>query len=291
MKDKGNFFCRKTTLNCNGKLLIFSVPKVMGILNVTPDSFYDGGRYNSEELIINRAKKILEEGGEIIDIGACSTRPGAEEISAEEELKRLIPAVNTVRKNFPDVIISADTYRAGVAEEAVSSGADMINDVSGGTLDKDMFSTVGRLKVPYILMHIQGNPRNMQLNPKYEHMAREVFYYFSEKLLELRSLGVNDIILDPGFGFGKTLAHNYELLDALEALKIFELPVMAGISRKSMVNKVLDIKAADALNGTTVLNTMVLQKGVNILRVHDVKEAVEAVKIFSFAQDNRLQYD
>ncbi|MBA3900396.1 MAG: dihydropteroate synthase [Bacteroidetes bacterium] len=257
----------------------------MGILNVTPDSFFQGSRASAEADIIAKASQILAEGGKIIDIGAESTRPGAEPVSEADELKRLIPAIKLVRKSFPDAIISADTYKAKVAEAAVDAGADIINDISGGAFDKAMFAAVARLKVPYILMHSKGRTEIMQQAPFYENVLKEVMLYFSEKIRGLRDLGLNDIILDPGFGFAKSLEHNYILLDMLEEFKIFELPLMLGVSRKRMINEVLNIKAAEALNGTTVINTIGLLKGAQILRVHDVKAASEAVKIVTFAKN------
>lgn len=248
-------------------------------MNVTSDSFYADSRYQSEKAIIERAAQILEEGGTIIDIGAQSTRPGAEEIGEQAETENLTQAIAIVRKEFPDAIISADTYRASTAKAAVDSGADIINDISGGTLDKDMFTTVAQLNVPYILMHIKGTPQNMQANPHYDNLMGEMTFYFSQKLNELRKLGVKDIILDPGFGFGKTVEHNFQLLNELEQLKIFDLPILMGLSRKSSINKLLNINTQDTLNATTTLNTIALQNGASILRVHDVKEAVEATKL------------
>lgn len=271
-------------------------PAVMGILNVTPDSFFDGGKYNNEKAILLHAEKMIAEGADIIDIGACSTRPNAKEISEEEELKRLIPAIQLVRKKFADVIISADTFRSKVAEEAVNAGADMINDVGGGVGSwelgenlrtpnskprTDMFETIAKLKVPYVLMHIQGTPQTMQANPQYKDVVKEVKEYFSLKVEKLKSLKVEQIIIDVGFGFGKTLEHNYSLLKHLAEFKEFNLPILVGISRKSMINKALGTKPEEALNGTTAANTIALMNGANILRVHDVKEAKEAVKIFN----------
>lgn len=267
------------TLNCRGKLLELDKPMVMGIVNVTPNSFYEDSRFEDEKTILKRAEQILEEGGSVIDIGAQSTQPGAEETGIKEETQKLSKAIAWVRKEFPEAIISADTYHAEVAKAAVESGADIINDISGGTMDEKMFTTIDELNIPYILMHIQGTPTTMQKAPSYENVVHEVMFYFSEKILQLRELGVNDIILDPGFGFGKTVEHNYQLLNALDQFKIFNLPLLVGISRKSMINKVLEIKPEEALNGTTVLNTLALTKGASILRVHDVKEAVEAVRL------------
>ncbi len=274
---KDTVFQKKQTLNCRGKLLDLSTPVVMGILNLTPDSFYDGGEINSIDAAIEKCSLMLEEGAAIIDVGAYSSRPGAEDISEEEELKRLLPYLKELVINFPDAVFSVDTFRANVAEKAIENGASIINDISGG--NDEMFQTVRELGVPYILMHIKGTPQTMQQNLKEGKILNEVIMYFSEKLNKLHKLGVNDIILDPGFGFGKTLEQNYELLKAFEQFRIFDKPVLAGISRKSMINKVLGTKPEAALNGTTVLNTLLIEKGAAILRVHDVKEAVEAVKL------------
>lgn len=285
MRAKDTFFYKKNTLCCGGRLLELSIPLVMGILNVTPDSFYDGGKFTTEEGILERVKKMLEEGASIIDVGAYSSRPGAADITIKEELNRLIPAIRLIKKEFPGCIISADTFRAEVAARAVENGADIINDIGGGTLDAEMFKTIAALKVPYILMHIKGTPQNMKTKALYSDVVKEVMFYFSEKAGQLKAMGVNDIIIDPGFGFGKTAVHNYQLINHIDDFKIFDLPVLAGVSRKSMINEVLGIKAAEALNGTTVLNTLALLKGANILRVHDVKEAVEAVKIVRSSLD------
>ena len=259
-----------------------SVPLVMGILNVTPDSFYDGGKYVTEIEWLQQAKQMIDEGAELLDIGAYSTRPGAKDVSENEETERLVKVIKSVRKQFPEILISADTFRASVAEKAVESGANLINDISGGTLDKDMFLTIAKLQVPYILMHIQGTPQTMQQNPIYEDVTEDVFTFFGKKLKELKELGISKVILDPGFGFGKTLEHNYQLLKKLNKFNGLNLPVMVGFSRKSMINKLLNIKPENALNGTTVLNTIALQNGVKIIRVHDVKEAKEAVRIVEY---------
>lgn len=267
-------------INVNGRLLDLSYPQVMGILNVTPDSFYAGCRAETEIAIADRARQILEEGASIIDIGAYSSRPNAEHISAEEELNRLRPALKILNKNHPDAIISVDTFRADVAEVCVKEyGVAIINDIAGGEMDKKMFDTVANLQVPYIMMHMQGTPQDMQLTPHYNNILKDTFLYFAEKVQKLRDNGLNDIILDPGFGFGKTLDHNYELLSHLEEFSIFELPLLVGVSRKSMITKLLGITSDEALNGTTILNTIALEKGADILRVHDVKEAVQVVKI------------
>ncbi len=282
MVDKDTFFYIKKTLNCGGEILDLSTPKVMGILNITPDSFYDGGSYSSDKEIIKRVEEMLLEGCSVLDIGACSTRPGAEDVSVEEECSRLVPVVRILKKEFPDLVISADTYRATVAEQAAGAGAAIINDISGGTLDPLMFGTMGRLKIPYVLMHIQGNPKTMQDNPRYENVVIDVLDYFTGKITQLNEMGVSDIIIDPGFGFGKTLEHNYQLLNALRDFRIFGCPVLAGFSRKSMINKVLNTTPSKALNGTTVLNSMALEAGSSILRVHDVKEAAEAITLAEY---------
>lgn len=267
-------------INVNGRLMDLSNPQVMGILNVTPDSFYAGSRKQTEAEIAARAQQILTEGGSIIDIGAYSSRPNAEHISTEEEMKRLRNGLQIICREHPDAVVSVDTFRADVARMCVEEyGVAMVNDIAAGEMDSEMFPTIARLGVPYIIMHMQGTPQNMQQHPHYEDVLREVLYYFSEKVQRLRDIGVKDIILDPGFGFGKTLAHNYELLNRMEEFAIFELPVLVGVSRKSMIYKLLDTTPEETLNGTTVLHTIALMKGANILRVHDVKEAVETVRL------------
>lgn len=267
-------------INVNGRLMNLAEPQVMGILNVTPDSFYAESRQRTEADIAKRVRQIIDEGASIIDIGAYSSRPNAEHISAEEEMNRLRTGLEVINRECPDAVISIDTFRADVAERCVKEyGAAIINDIAAGEMDTDMFATIARLGVPYIIMHMQGTPQNMQANPHYDNLLKEVFCYFSKKVQELRDLGVKDIILDPGFGFGKTPEHNYELMNRLEEFELFELPVLVGISRKSMIYKLLGGTPQKALNGTTVLNTVALMKGANILRVHDVKAAVEAVKI------------
>ena len=259
-----------------------SSPLIMGILNVTPDSFFDGGKFTSEIQLLNYCRQMIDEGADIIDIGACSTRPGAAVISEKEEASRLIEVIKTLRKHFPELLISVDTYRSSIATEAIHAGANIINDISGGTMDDTMFATIAKLKVPYILMHIQGTPQTMQQNPTYNHVVEDVFDFFKSKLNELNALGVSKVILDPGFGFGKTIEHNYQLLKNLGKFSSFGLPLLVGFSRKSMVNKILNVKPVEALNGTTVLNTIGLENGAKILRVHDVKEAKEAVKIVEY---------
>ena len=263
------------------KKLNLDEPAIMGILNVTPDSFFDGGKYKDEQSIINQVDKMINGGADIIDIGAYSSRPNAEHISEEEELNRIIPIIKLIRLQYPDVIISADTFGSIVAKECVAAGADLINDISGGTIDENIFITIAKLQVPYVLMHIKGTPQNMQSNPEYINVVEEVKAYFTEKIAQLNALGVTDIILDPGFGFGKTVEHNYQLLNNLDTFSEFGLPVLAGVSRKSMINKVIGTTPEKALNGTTVLNTIALLKGAKILRVHDVKEAKEAITLVS----------
>ena len=267
-------------INVNGKLMDLSQPQVMGILNVTPDSFYAGSRGVAERDIIDRLRQMTDEGASIIDIGAYSSRPDADDVSTEEEMARLRHALNLIRQHQPDAVVSVDTFRADVARMCVEEyGVAIVNDISAGGMDDEMFPTIARLGVPYIAMHMKGTPQTMQINPQYEHFLKEIFYFFSEKVQKLRDLGVKDIIIDPGFGFGKTMEHNYQLMNHLEEFKLFGLPLLVGISRKSMIYKLLGTTPEEALNGTTVLNTIALQKGAHILRVHDVKAAVEAVKI------------
>ena len=267
------------TINCKGTLVDVSSPKVMGILNITPDSFYDGGKYKNESEILQQVEKMLFEGATFIDVGAYSSRPGAQHISEEEELKRIIPVLTLLMKHFPDIIISVDTFRNKVANETVQVGAAMINDISGGKMDKKMFETVAHLQVPYIVMHMLGTPQNMQKNPVYKDVIQEIISFFAEQIFKLHQLKLNDVLLDVGFGFGKTNVHNFEILKNLSLFKNLDAPILAGISRKSMLYKTLDISAQEALNATTSANTIALLNGANILRVHDVKEAMEAVKI------------
>lgn len=267
-------------INVNGSLLDLSTPCVMGILNVTPDSFYAGSRMQTEADIAARVEQIVKEGAGIIDIGAYSSRPNADPVSAQEEMERLRLGLEVIGRVCPDAVVSVDTFRADVARMSVEEyGVAIINDISAGEMDAEMFPTVARLNVPYIMMHMQGTPQNMQQCPYYDNLLKEVFEYFARKVQQLRDRGVKDIILDPGFGFGKTLEHNYELLAHLDDFRVFELPLLVGVSRKSMIYRLLDITPQEALNGTTVLNTLCLLKGVDILRVHDVREAVEAVKM------------
>lgn len=276
---KDTFLNRKHTLNCKGKLVDISKPSVMAILNITPDSFYQKSRTNSVDDTLKKTEKFIEAGAKFIDVGAYSSRSGAADVSEKEEMERLLPSIQAINETFPETLISVDTFRAKVAEESILAGAHIINDIAAGNLDHNMFETVAKLQVPYIIMHMKGTPQTMQNNPKYENITKEVFSYFSEKIKTLTSLGVKDIILDPGFGFAKTLEHNYQLLKELQMLHFFELPLLVGVSRKSMITKALNIKTEEALNGTTVLNTIALTKGANILRVHDVKEAVECVEL------------
>jgi len=267
------------TINCGGSLLNLSTPRVMGILNITPDSFYDGGRYTTEKQWIEQTDKMISEGASIIDIGALSSRPGSIEIDEKEELERLLPAVKTIARHFPKAIISIDTWRSNVAEKVVHEGAHIINDISGGLFDPQMFATIAKLNVPYIMMHTNGRPDMMQQDPQYKNLILDIIDFFSNQLTTLRRLGVHDVILDPGFGFGKTLDHNYQLLANLPSFQLFELPILVGVSRKSMVQKLLNVSSREALNATTVLHTIALQNGANLLRVHDVKQAMEAIAI------------
>ncbi len=278
---------KRQTLNCNGKLVCIDRPMVMGIVNVTPDSFYDGGSYHTEADLLKRCEAIIVEGGDMIDIGAVSTRPGAQDVDAAEELRRLDWALGFIRKHFPGEIISVDTYRADIAKSVVKDyGVDIINDISAGMLDDRMFETVAGLNVPYVLMHMQGTPATMQKNPVYNNLMEDIIGYLSGCVQRLHSLGVKDIIIDPGFGFGKTIAHNYEILRRLKDLEIFELPILVGVSHKGMIYKLLETDATHALNGTTVVNTLALMGGADILRVHEVKEAVECVKIVQMYLNN-----
>lgn len=264
---------------CNGKTLNLSTPAIMGILNVTPDSFYDGGKFNSEDNALRQVEKMIADGATIIDVGALSTRPFSEFVSEDDEWERLEKPLKNLRKAFPEMIISVDTFRSEIARKAVDSGADMINDISGGQMDDKMFETVVNLGVCYVMMHIKGTPQNMQIDPVYQDVTKEVLGYFSSKLKMINSIGKTPVIIDPGFGFGKTVEHNYRLLNDLPRIKALGYPVLAGVSRKSMINKVLRTSPEDALNGTTVLNTICLLQGADILRVHDVAEALEAIKL------------
>lgn len=268
-----------STINCKGQLIDLSQPKVMGILNITPNSFYDGGKYKDETQILNQVEKMLKDGATFIDVGAYSSKPNADFVSVEEEISRLLPIVNLLIEKFPDILLSVDTFRSQVAQKAIEAGVAIVNDISAGMLDDKMIETVAKLQVPYIMMHMKGNPQTMQSQTNYEDIVKEMIYYFSERISVARSFGLNDIIIDPGFGFAKTLEQNYEVLQKLELFTMLDLPLLAGVSRKSMIYKALENSPEEALNGTTVLNTIALQKGAKILRVHDVKEAVECVKL------------
>jgi dihydropteroate synthase len=271
------------TLNCNGRIVSLHEPLLMGILNVTPDSFYDGGKYQTEKNILLQVEKMLTEGASMIDIGGMSSRPGAVFIDEKEELKRIIPTIESILARFPDTILSIDTWRASVAKESVATGASMINDISGGQFDPLLYETVGILNVPFVLMHIKGEPTTMQQQPHYENLHEEILAFFVEKVKRLLAYGVKDIILDVGFGFGKTIAHNYDLLRNLHAYHVLGYPQLVGVSRKSIIYKYLDITAAEALNGTTALHLFALQQGAKILRVHDVKEANEVLKLYKIS--------
>jgi dihydropteroate synthase len=286
-QSAGKFIKRKNNINIGGELLDLSNPCIMGIINLTPDSFYDGDTLKTEIEILERVELMVSEGASIIDVGSVSTRPGAELISTKEELERLIPMVKAIRKHFPEIPLSIDTYRSWVAIRVMDeTGPVIVNDISGGSLDSKMFETIGKIQVPYILTHIQGTPQNMQDNPFYKDVVREVSAELSESVRKLNRLGVVDVLIDPGFGFGKNLNHNYQLLNRLDSFKVFQLPVVVGLSRKSLVWKVLESDPYDALNGTTVVNTMALLGGADILRVHDVKPAVEAIRIFLQLKDS-----
>ena len=279
-------FSTNKTLNVNGRLLVLDTPKVMGILNVTPDSFYDGGWYLSEPAIISQVEKMIREEADIIDVGGYSTRPGAAAVTVREEVERVITAIRIIRREFPHAIISADTFRGEVAHAAVQEGADIINDISGGELDATLLETVARLKVPYILMHMRGNPQTMSGLAQYNHLLKELLDYFHQKLHGLRNLGVTDVIVDPGFGFAKTREQNFQLLNSLEDLHILGQPVMVGLSRKSMIWKTLNIQPENALNGTTALHAIALLKGASMLRVHDIREAKEVIKLVTRINSN-----
>lgn len=269
------------TINCKGKLVELDTPKVMGILNITPNSFYDGGRYKSDSDFLKQAETMFVDGASFLDLGAYSSKPNAEFVSTEEETQRLLPVLELLLKEFPEALISIDTFRADVAKKAINSGATIINDISGGMLDSNMLQTAGELGVPYIMMHMRGTPNTMQQFTQYTNLINDILYYFSERISAARSYNIKDIIIDPGFGFSKTLDQNYELMQKMELFSILELPLLVGISRKSMIYKLLGTTPKEALNGTTVLNTISLQKGAKILRVHDVKEAFETLQILN----------
>jgi dihydropteroate synthase len=273
------------TINCKGNLIDLTTPKVMGILNVTPNSFYDGGIYKSSSEMLTKVGKMLSEGATFIDVGAYSSKPSAEYVSEEEELQRIIPVINLILEYYPEALLSVDTFRSEVAKVCIENGAAMINDISAGNLDYKMLETIAKYNVPYIMMHMRGTPETMQKMTSYEDIVKEILFYFSEKVANARSFGINDLIVDPGFGFAKTLEQNYEVLQKMELFEILELPLLAGFSRKSMIYKTLQSSAGDALNGTTVLNTVALIKGAKILRVHDVKEAMECVTLVNKMND------
>jgi dihydropteroate synthase len=278
---KDTFFRKKATLNAGGWLIDLSSPKVMGIINVTPDSFFAGSRKQGIEEASEQAGKMLAEGAAFLDLGAYSSRPGADDISVQEETDRLLPVVEAISERFPEAVLSVDTFRSKVAAAAINAGAHIINDISGGQLDEDMFATIARLQVPYILMHMKGSPQTMLKEAHYEDVFAEVYDYFVDRCYQLKQLGVHDVIIDPGLGFAKKAEHSYALINHLQDFNVLQLPLLVGVSRKTMIYKTLGVTADQALNGTTALNTIALTKGANILRVHDVKEAVEAVKIFT----------
>jgi dihydropteroate synthase len=281
---KYTVFNKKVTLNAGGKLIDLSTPKVMGIINLTPDSFYAGSRQPAVDDAIQQAGKMLADGATFLDLGAYSSRPGADDISVQEEADRLLPVVEAIVANYPDAVLSIDTFRSSVAQAAIKAGAHIINDISGGQLDADMFAMVAKLQVPYILMHMKGNPKTMQQLADYDDVFGEVYDYFVSRYHQLRQLGVNDVIIDPGFGFAKKPEQGYTLMSRLQEFESLGLPILVGVSRKKMIHGLLGITAEEALNGTTALNAIALTKGANILRVHDVKEAVEAVKIWQACQ-------
>ena len=279
IEDK--LFPSKITLNSRGKLLLLEEPWVMGIMNMTPDSFYPNSRIDKNtDKILHKAREMVSAGAKVLDIGGYSSRPGAQEVSPEEELNRVIPVINSIRKAFPEVLLSIDTFRSNVAEVAVENGADIVNDISGGTLDADMLSVVGTLRVPYICMHMRGTPNTMSQLTNYENLEKDILSFFGQKLAECRKFGIKDVIIDPGLGFAKTLPQNYKILKNLSYFHTINAPILIGLSRKSMIYKLLDTSQEEALNGTTALNMVALMNGAKILRVHDVKEAVETVKLF-----------
>lgn len=271
-------------INCRGNLLDLRSPVVMGILNITPDSFYKNSRLTNADAVLRQAEQMLKDGAKILDIGGVSTRPGADNISVEEELYRVIPAIELIVNSFPEAIISIDTYQSQVAQKAIEAGIHLVNDISASSIDENLLDIVAKYKLPYILMHLQGTPQNMQIAPQYEDVVTEVMDFFIKKLKILNQKGIQDVVLDVGFGFGKTIAHNYQLLANLHTYKILNLPVLVGVSRKSMIWKPLEITPTEALNGTSVLHTIALQQGANILRVHDVKEAIETIKLLELVK-------
>jgi dihydropteroate synthase len=284
-------FSTNKTLNVNGRLIDLSTPKLMGVLNVTPDSFYDGGRYNDEKAVLERAEKVLVEGATFIDVGGYSSRPGADHISEEEEINRILRPIDVISKNFPELIISIDTFRTSVARAAIDHGASMINDISGGSLDPNMFDLISKLKIPYVLMHMKGDPKTMVSLSVYQNVFNEVLEFFHQRVHQLTGNGINDIIIDPGFGFAKTREQNFELLSQLNKFRILERPLMAGLSRKSMVWKTLGITPEEALNGTTALNTVAVLNGIDILRVHDVKEAAQVITLVREMRDRGSKHE
>ena len=267
------------TINCKGNLIDLSTPKVMGVINLTPDSFYDGGKLTSEKEILLQANKMLQEGATFLDLGAYSSRPGAQFVSEKEEIHRLLPVIKILLNEFPETLLSIDTFRSNVANESIYAGASLINDISAGTLDDHMFKIIAQHQVPYVMMHMRGTPETMMQNTDYRDLTKEVIYYFSERIAKARSFGINDLIVDPGFGFSKTLDQNYELFNDLELFRYLNVPLLIGISRKSMIQKKIKTTAADSLNGTTALHAIAIQKGASILRVHDVKEAFETINL------------
>ena len=269
------------TINCKAQLIDLSTPKVMGILNVTPNSFFDGGKYKNENEILSQVEKMITEGASFIDIGAYSSKPNAEFVSEEEEISRLLPSIDLILKHFPETILSIDTFRSEVAKASIESGAGIINDISAGLLDDKMLAVIGKYNVPYIMMHMRGTPQNMQKLTDYDDIVKEMLLYFSERIAKARSFGINDLIIDPGFGFAKTMDQNYEVFKKMELFRMLELPLLVGISRKSMIYKTLNTSIEEALNGTTILNTIALTKGAKILRVHDVKEAIQCVTLYN----------
>ncbi len=289
-RSKDTFFSKKQSINIKKKIYDLSTPKIMGIINITPDSFYDGGKTEHKEQILQQARTHIDDGADILDIGGYSSRPGAKNISEKEERSRIIPAIEVIKKHFPGVIISLDTFRASIAKDMVNDyRIDIINDISAGNMDDNMFKTIADLNIPYIMMHMKGIPRNMHKIEHYDNMLKEIVYFFSEKISMLKLSGVKDIIIDPGFGFGKNIDQNFTLLRNLDVFSFFELPVLVGLSRKSMIYKPLHSDPANALNGTTVLHTLALLKNVNILRVHDVKQARETVKlVYKFLANTAL---
>ncbi|MER3317802.1 MAG: dihydropteroate synthase [Allomuricauda sp.] len=276
------------TINCKGKLVDLTSPKVMGILNLTPDSFFDGGKYKDEISILKQVEYMLEHGATFIDMGAYSSRPGADHVPEDEELQRMTPVIDLILKNFPDTLISIDTFRSNVAAESIEHGAAIINDIAAGNLDENMFATIAKHQVPYIMMHMKGTPQSMQKEAVYDNLINDLRFYFSEKIQETTSKKINDVIIDPGFGFAKTTAQNYALLNHLDMFQTFGLPILIGLSRKSMIYKVLGSSPQEALNGTTALHTVALLKGANIIRAHDVKEASECIKLVEALKENTL---